>query len=168
MHVVHCCTGCPPPPFSSLPSNAPSCPLPSPPPLPACPPSSEYHVVSVQERLLALSRRARRALEKELQASHQQRGTSTAQLNNRSSGAQPRGEQGLSRDGPRPQEGMRVDRRAGPGELSHARQKELSDRALRILEELGSLGRQVHSSLSKAPATTLAVFLVLLGSSLVF
>ena len=42
---------------------------------------------------------------------------------------------------------MRADRRAGQGELSHARQKELSDRALRILEELGSLGRQVHLSL---------------------
>lgn len=94
-----------------------------------------------------MSRRARRALEKELQASHQQRGNSTAQLHNRSSGAQSRGDQGLSRDGLRPQEGMRADRRAGQGELSHARQKELSDRALRILEELGSLGRQVHLSL---------------------
>lgn len=57
----------------------------------------------------------------------------------------------MSRDGLRPQEGMRADRRAGQGELVNARQKELSDRALRILEELSSLGRQVQISLSKAP-----------------
>ena len=106
---------------------------------------------AVQERLLALSRRARRALEKELQASHQQRGNSSAVLNNRSSGAHLRGDQGMSRDGLRPQEGMRADRRAGQGELVNARQKELSDRALRILEELSSLGRQVQISLLKAP-----------------
>ena len=107
-------------------------------------------MIPVQERLLALSRRARRALEKELQASHQQRGTSGAALNNRSSTAQPRGEHGMSRDGPRPQQGTRGDRRAGQGELANARQKELSDRALRILEELSSLGRQVHVILLKS------------------
>lgn len=49
----------------------------------------------------------------------------------------------MSRDGPRPQEGTRGDRRAVQAEPSQARQKELSDRALRILEELSSLGRQV-------------------------
>lgn len=87
----------------------------------------------MQERLLALSRRARRALEKELQASHQQRTSGSAALNSRGSATQPRGEQGMARG----------DRRAGQGEPSHARQKELSDRALRILEDLSSLGRQV-------------------------
>lgn len=95
----------------------------------------------LQERLLALSRRARRALEKELQASHQQRTSGTAALHTRSTPAQPRGEQGMPREGPR------ADRRAGQGEPMHARQKELSDRALRILEDLSTLGRQVSSML---------------------
>ncbi len=95
----------------------------------------------VQERLLALSRRARRALERELHASHQQHATG-APLN-RSTSLHPTG-QGSSRDGPRPQEGPRaVDRRAGHRDGPQARQKELSDRALVILEELSSLGRQV-------------------------
>ena len=97
----------------------------------------------VQERLLALSRRARRALEKELQASHQQR-TSGGGGALRSA-AQPRGEQGMARDGPR------ADRRAGQGEPMHARQKELSDRALKILEDLSSLGRQVNSIFHSMP-----------------
>lgn len=96
----------------------------------------------LQERLLALSRRARRALEKELQASHQQRTSGTAALHTRGTAAQPRGEQGMASDGPR------ADCRAGQGEPTHARQKELSDRALRILEDLSALGRQVSSNLN--------------------
>lgn len=96
----------------------------------------------VQERLLALSRRARRALERELHASHQQRSNSGS-APNRSSSVQPAG-QGASRVANRPQEGPRpADRRAGGRSGPQARQKELSDRALKILEELTSLGRQV-------------------------
>lgn len=99
-------------------------------------------MLCLQERLLALSRRARRALERELQASHQQRSNSGA-APSRSTSAQPQA--GPSRDPSRPQEGSRGgDRRAGHGEgPSGARQKELSDRALRILEELSAFGRQV-------------------------
>ena len=106
----------------------------------------------VQERLLALSRRARRALERELHASHQQRSNSGS-APNRSSSVQPARQgasscpqegQGASRDANRPQEGPRpADRRAGGRSGPQARQKELSDRALKILEELTSLGRQV-------------------------
>ena len=102
--------------------------------------------IVVQERLLALSRRARRALEKELQASHQQRTSGGGgALHTRGSAAQLRGEQGMARDGPR------ADRRAGQGEPMHARQKELSDRALRILEDLSALGRQVNSICHSMP-----------------
>ena len=114
-----------------------------------------YHL---QERLLALSRRARRALERELHASHQQRSSGSTPLN-RSSSAQPAGQgtsgrpqegQGTSRDAERPQDGPRaVDRRAGGRAGPQARQKELSDRALRILEELSSLGRQVLKTFSR-------------------
>ncbi len=107
----------------------------------------------VQERLLALSRRARRALERELHASHQQRTNNSGSAPNRSSSVQPAGQgassrpqegQGASRDANRPQEGPRpADRSSGGRSGPQARQKELSDRALKILEELTSLGRQV-------------------------
>ena len=63
----------------------------------------------------------------------------------------------MSRDGPRPQEGARADRRAVQGELANARQKELSDRALRILEELSSVGRQVNINFSIPLATAPAL-----------
>lgn len=96
----------------------------------------------MQERLIALSRRARRALERELQASSQQR--SNAAALNRSSSTQPSG-RGLSGGldaGLQPQEGQR--RREAPS----ARQRELSDRAIRILEELSNLNRQVGHTVS--------------------
>lgn len=105
------------------------------------------HVLLFQERLLALSRRARRALERELQASNQQHSSNTA-APNRSSSAHPQA--GPSRDPSRPQEGSRgVDRRAMRGEGASARQKELSDRALKILEELSTFGRQVRVSFDR-------------------
>ena len=110
----------------------------------------------LQERLLALSRRARRALERELHVSHQQRGSSGSALNRSSSalaqpgqgisraGPPPQDGQGTSRDASRPQEGPQaLGRGAARQEGPQARQKELSDRALKILEELNALGRQV-------------------------
>ena len=100
-------------------------------------------VGAVQERLLALSRRARRALEKELQVSHGQRSSGAAL--NRSNSAHPAAGQGMSRDASRPQEGPRAaDRRNVRAEAANARQRDLSDRAIRVLEELSSLGRQVN------------------------
>ncbi|KAL0030014.1 hypothetical protein WJX79_001051 [Trebouxia sp. C0005] len=114
-------------------------------------PSGDLAGRSERERLLALSRRARRALERELHASHQQRSNSGS-APNRSSSVQPAGQgassrpqegQGPSRDANRPQEGPRpADRRPGGRSGPQARQKELSDRAIKILEELTSLGRQ--------------------------
>ena len=107
----------------------------------------------VQERLLALSRRARRALERELSASNQQRSQGSAvnrstsaqlsntpnlgQVNRPQEGSSGRGVEGVQ-EGPRP--GRAVRARDG---AQQARQKDLSDRAIRILEELSSLGRQV-------------------------
>ena len=84
-------------------------------------------------------------MERELQASHQQRSSKGAAIN-RSSSAQP--QVGPSRDPSRPQEGSQgiekgVDRRAVLGEGSSARQKELSDRALKLLEGLSTFGGQV-------------------------
>ncbi|KAL0027303.1 hypothetical protein WJX77_011498 [Trebouxia sp. C0004] len=115
-------------------------------------PSGDLGGRSERERLLALSRRARRALERELHASHQQRSSSSGSAPNRSSSVQPAGQgassrpqegQGASRDGNRPQDRPRpADRRAGGRSGPQAGQKELSDRAIKILEELTSLGRQ--------------------------
>lgn len=108
-----------------------------------------HGTLCLQERLIALSRRARRALERELQASQQQRNRDPAP--HRGSSAQPLA--GPSRDPSRPQEGARgSNRRAPQGEGASARQKELSDRALKILEELSTFGRQVRGSQTVATA----------------
>ena len=111
-----------------------------------------------QERLLALSRRARRALERELSASNQQR--SQGSVLNRSASAQPSASASLGQPH-RPQEGSLgralegIEEGSRPGRAvrgrdgaQQARQKDLSDRAIRILEELSSLGRQVRHILS--------------------